>query len=99
MTEVASEVAARPAEEPEMRSQAEYLGELRARRRELGQARPGEARALGLAIGYLQVATPARTAWLLREVLEAERSRPGEFWAESCRALRRILRELGQVVP
>ena len=75
----------------------EYLAELRARRRELGQARPGEARALGLAIGYLQVATPARTAWLLREVLEAERSRPGEFWAESCRALRRIVRELQDV--
>lgn len=78
---------------------AQYLAELRARRREVADPQSGEARALMLAIGYLQAATPARARWALASVLEAERGRAGEFWRESSRALRRIVRELGQVVP
>lgn len=76
----------------------EYLAELRARRRALNGDRPGEARAIMLAIGYLGTSYVAHARWALESLLEAEAERKGEFFAASRRELERIIGELEAVI-
>ncbi len=90
------EPAQRPAE-PAVTVE-DYLATLAQRRqaaREGGRA--GEVRGLGLAMAWLRIFRVAWVRWALEGTVEAERDRPGEFWQQSCKALRRVLRELNGV--
>ena len=68
------------------------IGLIEARKKKIrGDAQfAGEARALGLALGYIREAPADQARVAIRQMAEAEKRRTGQFWQQSTQVLNQL---------